>query len=57
MTKVLFHQQKIVSIDGDIISKIVNLIYILDYASIYLAVINKIDPTPVNSIDYIKRRL
>jgi glucose/mannose-6-phosphate isomerase len=49
--------KKIVSIEGDIISKIVNLIYILDYASIYLAVINKIDPTPVYSIDYIKRRL
>jgi len=49
--------KKIVSIEGDIISKVVNLIYILDYASIYLAVINKIDPTPVYSIDYIKSRL
>jgi glucose/mannose-6-phosphate isomerase len=49
--------KKIVSIEGDIISKLVNLIYILDYASIYLAVINKIDPTPVKSIDYIKKRL
>jgi glucose/mannose-6-phosphate isomerase len=49
--------KKITSIEGDIISKIVNLIYILDYASIYLAIINKIDPTPVNSIDYIKKRL
>jgi glucose/mannose-6-phosphate isomerase len=49
--------KKIVSIEGDIISKLVNLIYILDYASIYLAVINKIDPTPVYSIDYIKSRL
>ena len=49
--------KKIVSIEGDIISKIVNLIYILDYASIYLAVINKIDPTPVKSIEYIKKRL
>ena len=49
--------KKITSIEGDIISKLVNLIYILDYASIYLAVINKIDPTPVYSIDYIKSRL
>jgi len=49
--------KKITSIEGDIISKLVNLIYILDYASIYLAVINKIDPTPVKSIDYIKKRL
>ena len=49
--------EKITSIEGDIISKLVNLIYILDYASIYLAIINKIDPTPVHSIDYIKERL
>jgi glucose/mannose-6-phosphate isomerase len=49
--------KKITSIEGDIISKLVNLIYILDYVSIYLAVINKIDPTPVKSIDYIKKRL
>ena len=49
--------KKITSIEGDIISKLVNLIYILDYASIYLAIINKIDPTPVNSIDYIKKKL
>ena len=49
--------KKIVSIEGNIISKLVNLIYILDYASIYLAVINKVDPTPVQSIDYIKKRL
>jgi glucose/mannose-6-phosphate isomerase len=49
--------EKITSIEGDIISKLVNLIYILDYASIYLAIINKIDPTPVKSIEYIKKRL
>jgi len=49
--------KKIISIEGNIISKLVNLIYVLDYASIYLAIINKIDPTPVISIDYIKKRL
>jgi glucose/mannose-6-phosphate isomerase len=49
--------KKIISNKGDIISKLVNLIYILDFASIYLAVKNKTDPTPVKSIDYIKKRL
>ena len=49
--------EKITSIEGDIISKLVNLIYMLDYASIYLAIINKVDPTPVHSIEYIKKRL
>jgi glucose/mannose-6-phosphate isomerase len=49
--------KKITSIEGDIISKLINLIYILDYTSIYIAIINKVDPTPVHSIDYIKKRL
>ena len=34
-----------------------HLIYLLDYTSIYKAVISKIDPTPVKSIDFIKSRL
>lgn len=49
--------KKMVSSKGDIITKLVNLIYILDFTSIYLAVNNKIDPTPVKSIDYIKKKL
>ena len=48
---------KISSLDGSIISKITNLIYILDYASIYHAILHEVDPSPVNSIDYIKKRL
>ena len=49
--------EEIISIDGNIISKIVNLIYVLDYAAIYLAIIRKTDPTPVNSIAFIKSKL
>ena len=45
------------SIQGDILSKIINLIYLLDYSTIYLAATLKIDPTPIEPIDYIKRRL
>ena len=45
------------SIRGNILSKIINLVYLLDYASIYLAVMNRTDPTPVKSIDFIKNRL
>lgn len=44
-------------IEGNILSKIVCLVYILDFASIYLAVKNKIDPTPVKPIDFIKHRI
>jgi glucose/mannose-6-phosphate isomerase len=45
------------SIDGNILSKITNLIYTLDYSTIYTAIMKDIDPSPVNSIDFIKSRL
>ena len=45
------------SVDGDVLSKIINLIYLLDFATIYKAVLNKTDPHPVKSIDYIKKHL
>ena len=60
--KEYFHQNKInyseiMSIEGSILSKLINLIYILDYCSIYKAILTKTDPTPVNSINFIKNRL
>lgn len=45
------------SVDGGILSKIVNLVYMLDFASIYLAISSGIDPTPVRSVDYIKSEM
>ncbi|NDB92392.1 MAG: SIS domain-containing protein [Nitrososphaeria archaeon] len=42
---------------GSILTKLVCLIYMLDYASVYCAVINKTDPSPVKSIDFVKKRL
>ena len=48
---------EIESINGNILSKIVNLVYLLDYSSIYHAVLNHIDPSPVNAIDFVKTRL
>lgn len=42
---------------GSIISKIIGLVYLLDYTSIYAAVLRGIDPTPVSSIDFVKERL
>jgi len=49
--------QEVKSIEGDVLSKLINLIFLFDYASIYKAVISGIDPTPVLSIDYIKQKL
>jgi len=45
------------SVDGDVLSKIINLIYLLDFSTIYKAVMSGIDPNPVKSIDYIKKHL
>jgi glucose/mannose-6-phosphate isomerase len=48
---------EICSNNDSILSKIISLIYLLDYATIYFATLSKIDPSPVNSIDYIKKRM
>jgi len=42
---------------GSILTKLVNLIYLLDYSSIYSAVLSKTDPTPVRPIEFIKSRI
>lgn len=49
--------REIHSVGRSILSKLICLIYLLDYSSIYLAVQREIDPSPVNSIDYIKKKL
>jgi len=42
---------------NSIIAKILYLIYILDYASLYKAVLSKMDPSPVKAIDFIKDQI
>jgi glucose/mannose-6-phosphate isomerase len=49
--------KEINSVSGNILTKTICLIYMLDYTTIYKAVLSKIDPSPVSSIDYIKSRL
>jgi glucose/mannose-6-phosphate isomerase len=48
---------EVLSIKGSILAKLINLIYLLDYSTIYRAAMSKVDPTPVGSIDFIKNRL
>jgi glucose/mannose-6-phosphate isomerase len=49
--------KEIHSVSGNILTKTISLIYMLDYASIYRAILLKIDPSPVNSIDFIKSNI
>ncbi|KAF6243993.1 glucose-6-phosphate isomerase [Nitrosopumilus sp. b1] len=45
------------SVEGGILTKLINLIYLLDYASIYKAILTKVDPTVVQPINYVKSKL
>ena len=45
------------SVTGGILSKIMCLIYVLDYSSIYYAIRLGVNPTPIKSIDFIKENL
>ena len=49
--------EEIISVEGNILSKLITLIYLLDYATIYKAIIDNIDPSPVNPINFIKNKL
>ncbi len=49
--------KEIFSKNGSILTKLICLIYGLDMTSIYHAIIHQINPSPVNSIDFIKSKL
>lgn len=48
--------KELVSVKGSILSKLINLIYLLDYSTIYRSVMSGVDPSPVTTIDFIKKR-
>ena len=45
------------SVNGNILSKLIELIYRLDYTTIYKAISTEVDPSPISSIDFVKRHL
>lgn len=49
--------KEVQSVSGSILSKLINLIYLLDYSSIYRATLSGIDPSPVGAIDFVKSRI
>jgi len=42
---------------GCLLSRVYSLMYIGDFVSFYLAILNNIDPSPVKSVDYLKAEL
>jgi len=49
--------KEIISVPGNILTKLMTLTYLLDYTSIYRAILSEIDPTPVSSINFIKSKI
>jgi glucose/mannose-6-phosphate isomerase len=43
--------------EGTILTKLMKLIYLMDYTSIYRAVLSNIDPSPIESIEFVKSRI
>ena len=41
---------------GGILSKLIKLVYLLDYTTIYLAIDSRLDPSPIRSIEFVKHR-
>ena len=48
--------KEVFSTDGSLLTKLINLNYLFDYSSIYRAVLSKIDPSPIPSINYFKQQ-
>jgi len=42
---------------GGLLARVFSLVYIGDFVSFYLAILNGIDPTPVKAVDYLKAQL
>ena len=49
--------KEINSVSGNILTKLITLTYLLDYTSIYRAILSGIDPTPVSSINFVKSKI
>jgi len=49
--------KEVFSTEGSILTKLINLNYLFDYSSIYRAVLSKIDPSLITSINYFKQQL
>lgn len=62
ISKNIIRRQKVEIIEIEsrgmhLLSRIFSLIYIGDWVSFYLAILNKVDPTPVEQVTYLKKEL
>lgn len=57
LRKAGFNVLEIESLGKSFLERMLSLVYIGDFASFYLAILNKVDPTPVDRIMYLKKQL
>jgi len=57
LAKAQIKHQLVEAIGKTAIAQVMSLILFGDYVSLYLAILNRIDPTPVDSIDFVKKYL
>ncbi len=54
------HAAEVIEVQSEgrsLLARMFSLIYLGDWVSFYLAILNRVDPTPVKVIDYLKREL
>jgi len=56
-TKNNIEYKEITSVSGSILTKLITLNYLFDFASIYRAILSGVDPSPVLSIDFVKSKI
>jgi glucose/mannose-6-phosphate isomerase len=57
LKKEKFDVLEVASYGATLLDRMLSLIYIGDFASFYLSLLNRINPTPVDRITYLKKQL
>jgi glucose/mannose-6-phosphate isomerase len=57
LTKAKIRHELVAATGKTAIAQMMSLILFGDYTSLYLAILNRVDPTPIDSIDFIKKYL
>ena len=57
LAKAKIKHEVVEAIGAGVLAQVMSLILLGDYTSFYLAVLNRVDPTPIDSIDFVKKYL
>jgi glucose/mannose-6-phosphate isomerase len=57
LAKAKIKHEVVEAIGASVLAQVMSLILFGDYTSFYLAILNRVDPTPIDSIDFVKKYL